>query len=359
MKLQITAAALVTAAALAAPASAAQAQAFVERIQEVAHARAATVRAERYQRGGGREEQTERFTKAVKIAKDGQIDVSNISGDIVVTRGGGGEATFEVVKSARAATADAAKEMLQLVQVEIAERAGRVEARVNYGMQDMQGRGGGAPWGRWRNSNVSVAFTIKAPEGTRVTVKSLSGDITIKDIKGEVAAESISGHVQIAGGGRVSVAKTMSGDVEIVDAQGQGALEASSASGAVTLRNVKARRLDAQSISGNVLLSGVECERASIQSMSGDVRYEGALSRNGRYELKSHSGEVRIAVAGGGGFEVEANTFSGNVRSDFPVQAQEADRPGFHRRSMHGTFGDGAAMLELNTFSGNIAITKK
>jgi DUF4097 and DUF4098 domain-containing protein YvlB len=200
---------------------------------------------------------------------------------------------------------------------------------------------------------------VTAPPQTRIRVKSMSGDIRVKDIKGEVSAETISGHVQIAGGGRVSTAKTMSGDVEIVDTQGQASLEASSASGAVTLRNVKARRLDAQSISGNVLLSGVDCERASIQSMSGDVRYEGPLTRNGRYELKSHSGEVRVVVAGGSGFEINANTFNGTVRSDFPVQAESSGPGGFRRHAMHGTFGDGSAVLELNTFSGNIAVTRK
>lgn len=354
MEIQRTAVAVVMAAALAAPAAAAaQAQSFVDRIRDIAHARTATVRVERYQRGGGREAQTERLTKTVRIGNQGALDVSNISGDIVVSRGGGNDATIEVVKTARAATADAAKEMLRLVQVDITERGGRAEIRVNYGAA------GGGLWGRWRNSNVSVAFTIHAPEGTRLTAKSMSGDIRVKDIKGEVAAESISGHVQIAGGGRVSTAKTMSGDVEIVDAQGQGVLEASSASGAVTLRNVKARRLDAQSISGNVVLSAVDCERASIQSMSGDVRYEGPLARNGRYELKSHSGEVRVAVTGGSGFEIDANTFSGSVRSDFPVQAESSGPGGFRRHSMHGTFGDGSAVLELNTFSGNIAVTKK
>ncbi len=353
MKRHTTAAALVTAAALAAPAAAAQAQTFADRIQDVAHARAATVRPERYQRGGGREAQTERIKKTVHLGNEGEIDISNISGDIVVERGGGGDATIEIVKTARADTAEAAKEMLQMAQVEITERPGRVEIHAGFGGNS------GRFWSRWRNSNVSVDFTIKAPEGTRLSVKSMSGDIRAKDIKGEISAESISGDVQIAGGGRVSIAKTMSGDVEIVDAQGQGSLEASSASGAVTLRNVKARRLDAQSISGNVVLSGVDCERASIQSMSGDVRYEGPLSRNGRYELKSHSGEVRVAVAGSGGFEINANTFSGNVRSDFPVQAESSGPAGFRRHSMHGTFGDGSAVLELNTFSGNIAVTKK
>ena len=58
------------------------------------------VRTVRYQRG--REEQTERQTKTVKIGADGELSLANISGDITVTRGGGSEATIDIVKTARA-----------------------------------------------------------------------------------------------------------------------------------------------------------------------------------------------------------------------------------------------------------------
>lgn len=343
------------AAALAVPAAAAGQDERPERMarQQVERPpRPPKVRVERYQRSG-REEQTERFTKTVRVGADGELDIANISGDIIVSRGSGTDATIDVVKSARAATVEAAKEMLKLVEVDITERGGRAEAHVNYGRTE------GGRWNRWRDGNVTVAFTVTAPAGTRLSAKSISGDIRVKDLKGELSAETISGQIQIAGAGRVSVAKSISGDVEIVETQGQGPLDASSASGAVTLRKVKVTRLDAQSVSGNVVLADVDCERADVQSMSGDVRYEGPLARNGRYELKSHSGEVRVVVSGGSGFEVNANTFSGNVRSDFALKTESSDRGPLRRQSVRGAVGDGSAVLELNTFSGNIALTKK
>ena len=45
-----------------------------------------------------------------------------------------------------------------------------------------------------------------------------------------------------------------------------------------------------------------------------------AIARGGRYEFNSHSGNVRIMLAGNvPGFELDASTFSGSIRSDFPV----------------------------------------
>ena len=44
-----------------------------------------------YQGRNNGPEQTERFSRKVKIGRDGRFSLSNISGDIVVTGGGGDE----------------------------------------------------------------------------------------------------------------------------------------------------------------------------------------------------------------------------------------------------------------------------
>src|ERR1051325_8996478 len=117
---------VITILALTALASPARAQMLPERIRAVISDRVEMVA--RYQQG--REEQTDRQTKTVKIGADGELSLSNISGDIVVTRANGGEATIDIVKTARARTADEAKELLGLVTVNVAERGGRAEVRV-------------------------------------------------------------------------------------------------------------------------------------------------------------------------------------------------------------------------------------
>ena len=93
------------------------------------------------------------------------------------------------------------------------------------------------------------------------------------------------------------------------------------------LRKVSARRVDVGSVSGDVVLQDVQSDRVEAHSVSGNVDFGGALAKNGRYELNSHSGDVRVVVAGGTGFELEANSFSGSV------QVRPPDHDAGRRRS--------------------------
>lgn len=314
-------------------------------------ARAVTVR---YQGRDSREEQTERFTRTLKIGAGGSIDLSNIAGDIVITAGGGSEARLEVVKTARGRTVEDAKELLQLVDVDVTERGNRVEVRTRYPREDESRRS------HRRNFNVSVAYALTAPAGAAITANSVSGSISSTGIKGELSLESVSGSIRIRNGGRVAAAKSVSGDIEIADTAIDGALDVSSVSGAVVLRRVKVGRLSAGSVSGEVHVEDVECERVNAQSVSGGVNFSGPLAANGRYALQSHSGEVRIAIAGGAGFELEATSFSGSVRSEFDIKTPGAEPASRRRqRTLRGVYGDGSAVLDLTTFSGSIVISKR
>jgi DUF4097 and DUF4098 domain-containing protein YvlB len=340
---------LFTVAALAACAAPAGAQVYPERIRSVARARVEAAKVEHYQRRE-REEQTERFTKTVRLGANGQIDISNIAGDITVTRGGGSDATIEVTKVSRGRTVDDAREMLPLVSVEITERAGRVEVRTHYPDDDRRTN-------NRRNINVSVSYSISAPAGASITAESISGNVSVRDLRGELSLSSISGNIAVANGGRISNAKSISGNVEITATEIESASNVSSVSGNVTVRNLKARRLDLGSVSGNIIIDDVACDRVQAQTTSGDVDFRGALAGGGRYDLQSHSGEVRITLAGDTGFELDANSFSGSVRTDLPITIQGTR--GRDRRVQRGTYGDGSAILHLTTFSGNIVIMKR
>ena len=308
-----------------------------------------------YQRreNNNREEQVERTTKTLKLSANGLLGLANIAGDILVTRGSGSEATVEIVKTARGRDVADAREQLQLVQVEVTERGGRADVRTRYPGDDASRRN------NRRNFNVSVAYNVTAPAGTRISVESISGNVKVTDIRGEVSANTVSGDVRISGAGRVTGAKSISGTVDISDAQVDGGLESSSVSGDVILRRVTARRIDASSVSGNIRLEELQSDRVSGNTTSGSVAFSGALARSGRYELNSFSGEIRLVLSGTTGFEVDANSFSGDVRSDLPITTRgEPGRRG-RRTVLNGTYGDGSAILDLTTFSGSIVISKR
>jgi Toastrack DUF4097 len=343
------------AAALTIAVMPAAAQVYPERIHSSLRARTEQQRDRaRTNRDQGREEQTERSTKTVRVGANGELDVANIAGDIVVSRGAGQDATIEIVKPARAQSADDARALLGLVQVDVVERAGRVEVRTHYPSGDemrTQNR---------RNVNVSVAYTITAPVGARVTARSISGSVSARDLRGELTLESVSGNVAIANGGRVGSAKTISGNVEISGTEIDGALDASSVSGTVAVRKSKARRLTLATVSGNVALEDVDCGRVDMQAVSGDVQLTGALSPGGRYGLTSHSGQVRVTLGGDTGFELNATSFSGSIRSDLPLSGQVGgSERGRRQQGLRGVYGNGSAVLEVTTFSGSIVIAKR
>src|SRR5439155_9126945 len=66
-------------------------------------------------------DQTERFSRRVKVGRDGRVSVGNIAGDIVVTGGSGDEVSIEATKRTRGR-----KSELGSGQSHVDERAGRV-----------------------------------------------------------------------------------------------------------------------------------------------------------------------------------------------------------------------------------------
>jgi DUF4097 and DUF4098 domain-containing protein YvlB len=103
--------------------------------------------------------------------------------------------------------------------------------------------------------------------------------------------------------------------------------------------------------------------------VSGSVEYEGSIARSGRYEINAHSGTVRLLLANPAGFELNANSFSGSIRSELPltIGGDAGGRDDSSRRgrrdainhAMRATYGDGSATLVVRTFSGDIIIAKR
>jgi hypothetical protein len=81
------------------------------------------------------------------------------------------------------------------------------------------------------------------------------------------------------------------------------------------------------------------------------VEYGGTLVRGGSYEFQTHSGDVRLSIGGSTGFELEASTFSGEVRSGLTLKLESSGR-----RTIRGSYGDAAARIEASSFSGTIVV---
>lgn len=307
---------------------------------------------ERFQDSRHGPEVTERFSKTVRIGRTGSFELSNVSGNVTVTGGSGDEVRIEAVKRARSRDQSTAKSVLDELRIEVTELPNRVEVRTEH------------PRGR-RNYMGSVDYTVTVPAGVDTAIKVVSGDVRVTNVKGELRAESISGNVFASGAARLVLAKSVSGNVDVTDAASESALSVSTVSGNLTGRGLKARALELSSVSGDVILTNVTCDRAMVKTTSGNVDYDGPLARAGRYEMHAHSGNVRLGVTSTTGFELEATTFNGDVRSDFPLTLRAGIEgsgprkgPRFNR-SIRGSYGDGGAIVLLKSFSGDIVVTKR
>ena len=127
-------------------------------------------------------EQVERTTRTLRVGANGEVQLTNIAGDILITRGSGNDVAVEIVKTARGRDDADARELLQLVTVEITERSGRAEVRAHYPDGEERRRN------NRRNINVQVAFNVTAPDHVRIRAASISGSITTKDFHGEISA---------------------------------------------------------------------------------------------------------------------------------------------------------------------------
>ena len=308
---------------------------------------------ERYSEARQGPEQVEKFTQSYKVGDGATLDLSQLSGDIRVTGGGGSEIKIEATKRVRHRDPEEAKRLLSALRIEVNNFNGRVEVRTIYPRRGSFGN----------NISASVDYVIAVPAAASVALKSISGDVSVTSVTGEVRAETVSGDVNVSGTPNVAVAKTISGDVTAQNIGSDTTLVLSTISGTVLGSGLKVRALEAGSVSGNVRLVGSTVERLEAKSLSGNIEFDAPLTKGGRYAFTSHSGNVRITMSGGTGFELDADTFSGSVRTDVPVTLRtvgrtEPDRRGSNR-AIRGSYGDASAYLSVRSHSGSVVITKK
>lgn len=309
---------------------------------------------ERYAEARQGPEQVDKFSQTIKVGNDGVLDLSHLSGDVRVTGGGGSEIRIEATKRVRHRDAEEAKRILEALRIDVNNYNGRVEVRTIYPRRNST---------RGNSISASVDYVITVPAGIAVALKSVSGNLTVANIRGEVRAEAVSGDVNITNTPNVAVAKTVSGNVIARDIGTETALVLSTVSGTVIGSGLKVRTLEAGSVSGDVRLSGSQVDRLEASSVSGNIEFDAPLAKGGRYEFTSHSGNVRVVLSGNTGFELDADTFSGSVRSDVPVTLRTVGRSEPNRRgstkAIRGTYGDASAILSVRSHSGSVVISKK
>jgi DUF4097 and DUF4098 domain-containing protein YvlB len=173
-----------------------------------------------------------------------------------------------------------------------------------------------------------------------VEVETGSGDVQFSEISGDAEINAASGDVQLGSVGGEARINTASGDVQVASIAGD--TKVNSASGDVMLREAGGR-LEVNSASGDVLVREASSS-VGVNTASGDQTI-GSVSQ-GKVDLKSASGDVKIGIREGSTLWVDARSRSGEVRSELPVSdlPPEGDAPHVE--------------LRANTMSGDITVVR-
>lgn len=195
-----------------------------------------------------------------------------------------------------------------------------------------------------------VHYEVTVPAGVRVYARAVSADVTVDAGGGEIEAHSVNGDVKVANGARRVTVESVSGGASAEHVSG--VMRVTSVSGDVTVRDASGE-LEVSSVSGDITLTGIKATYLHEETVSGDVQFAGSFDPKGRYEFKSHSGDLRLELpAGGATFGVQ--TFSGDVDSSCPMTLMPNQRQGGKR--MEFTVAGGGPRVSLTTFSGDVII---
>jgi DUF4097 and DUF4098 domain-containing protein YvlB len=196
-------------------------------------------------------------------------------------------------------------------------------------------------------------FEVTVPVGARVSARSWSGSVSVKGVHGDLETRTQSADVDIRDAGRIDV-ESMSGDVTIQVANGESMIH--TVSGDVQLGAARGD-VEIETVSGDIDLRDVVAKQIRIHTTSGDVDFAGQILADGRYEYNTHSGEIRLALPGDVGAQLNVATYSGGIESDFPITLQAGKDHDNKRLSF--TLGQGTARITAETFSGDITLTSK
>jgi DUF4097 and DUF4098 domain-containing protein YvlB len=199
-------------------------------------------------------------------------------------------------------------------------------------------------------------FEVSVPYGVHVDVRSMSGDISVRGTRGAVEAHAQSGDIEVEDVATRLDINTLSGGIEAHNVSGD--VDIGTTSGDVRIVDLRGN-VDVGTVSGDIELRGVTSKIVRAKTTSGDVTFDGLIDTAGRYDLATHSGDVRLHVQRDASAQLTVATWNGGVNSEFPITLKPGQHDIGSSNAKRYTFsiGGGAARISAETFSGDITIS--
>lgn len=316
-----------------------------------------------------------------------QVAIYNLAGRLRADGGGSGDVTVEVTRGGR----DAAR-----LQVHQGTRGGRHVLSLVYPSDRIVY----PELGRWSNTNLRVnddgtfddngdddrgsrveirgsgsgleAYAdlhVIIPRGKSVALHLGVGEVRISNVDGDLrayvsAATVTSEHTK----GSLTL-DTGSGAVSVTDAEGPVSLD--TGSGGLTLAGMKGPTLKLDTGSGSVRADDVDVHDLVADVGSGGIRLRRTKATNVKLDTGSGgtdvelltpvdeltidggSGGVTVRVPANIGADVDIETGSGEIETDFVVQTTRVERD-----HLRGRIGDGHGRIRIESGSGGVHLLK-
>lgn len=200
------------------------------------------------------------------------------------------------------------------VEVRAVSESGELQFTKSARSVRLEARRGGA-----RSRTLDATINVRVPLNTRVVVETQLGDVQVLEVRGEVDATLYSGDVTIRGASGRTAVSNVAGNINISDVDG--ALRVSAITGEIELGEVRGD-VEVTSNSGDVSMRGVQGNIVHVEVVQGEISFEGALSKTGKYEFNTHSGDVHLFLPDSTKGTVNLQSFSGSLHSAFPMTLQ-------------------------------------
>lgn len=259
---------------------------------------------------------------------DGQVQISNISGDISVTGWDKAEVTIQGELGANA---------------KLKFEHGRRHVSISVEKEDEDKKNMG-----------SSDLIVKIPQGSELTVNGISSDIEVRNVHGVQRLQAVSGEIEADVFEGDIEAKTMSGDVVIAGHGSSSLVTVTTMSGDSEMMDI-AGELETNTLSGGITVRAGELTRVRIKTTNGDIEITANLATDGRFESETINGDIDMDLTQGNDLNVDIETFNGDIENCFGEKSVRKSKyaPG---KLLRFSRGAGDRHVRIKTMNGDVDI---
>ena len=279
------------------------------------------------------------LSQAWRIDNDATIEVHNVRGNVDISAGEAGRASLEGSLGSGS-------------KLVVAGDARHLQLRVEPADQEHG-------WFGTHGPRSDSELTLKVPAGASVKLELVSADGRVTGVDGKsLNVEVVSGKVTLSSGAPQVDVESVSGDVSLAatraDANSRTHLQ--TVSGDIEMTGAGGR-VKLETVSGGARMSGGDIQEFEAGTVSGNIDMIATrLGKHGRVQVDTMSGDVRTELPADISARIEAQSFSGRIRSDFGKVEKPEYGPG---SNLDARVGDGDVQVDVKSFSGNVDILKK